>query len=639
VLIADDYSTAYNGIPDWWKVQHGLPLDDWWIWMDDDDGDGFNTAQEYARGSDPNHNDEFGLSFSQVIIPCRKHGFDTYVQTTPPRRYSRQTEKWWDYQPGSLNLAAGENATVIDRVTGEPTTTGDQLPPNTFLGWSCWPAPTPTATVRLGPVDVRQWAWVGGDPESYWPPQFEEWSDGSVSARGELFDEYTTDAFWATSCVALAAAPGVGGWAEAGWGEDVAGAVLVNGELAIRVEKAELKFNLDTARGEMDLAWVEVFTPKDQPENKVYSVRTWSVPGAQKEAVTNLNPLTYGLRVEGRYAIAIPSASLTQVQGLRTPAVGEFTPLTDPHADGRVFIDTTEEWAGTLLQPAQFDRQRVRLTATVDLMGIPPERCRIRWAVYDPDDPATNTWADTNEAYGGDNTGLAHEGGSHWFTSAQDAVVARGGAVPEADRTLGVLLATCDTALTVPSSGDVESTVILNLSDDGGDNFRVRAFAVFDDVAMIGGTSGGMTDDTSGTWTMWRKRVLVVDAMKTLDGLSTHYPADEQSLGYVQQIMHRAYANANPEHACYLDIAAVNGNLSMTVAGALDVYSTQSPNAFQWNNYLYDELHSASATHQDCEFHTIGAKAASVNNMISYEPCAMGGWCSSILRGKQPGIY
>ncbi len=173
--------------------------------------------------------------------------------------------------------------------------------------------------------------------------------------------------------------------------------------------------------------------------------------------------------------------------------------------------------------------------------------------------------------------------------------------MPEADRTLGVLIETCDTALTVPSSGDVESTVILNLSDDGGDNFRVRAFAVVDDVAMTG--------DTSGTWTMWRKRVLWVHSMQTEDGAGSFYPASPQpNLSQIQADLHTAYANANPEKACYLDIVAGPGEPPMPYRDHL--YTHNETGQFAWMGYAWTNLHLAagSSAHTPSWFNVIGVR-------------------------------
>jgi hypothetical protein len=53
VLIADNYSTLGDGIPDWWKVKHGFGLTDTSVAGADTDGDGYTNLQEYQCNTDP----------------------------------------------------------------------------------------------------------------------------------------------------------------------------------------------------------------------------------------------------------------------------------------------------------------------------------------------------------------------------------------------------------------------------------------------------------------------------------------------------------------------------------------------------------------------------------------------------------
>ena len=141
--------------------------------------------------------------------------------------------------------------------------------------------------------------------------------------------------------------------------------------------------------------------------------------------------------------------------------------------------------------------------------------------------------------------------------------------------------------------------VTLNLSDDGGDNYRVRAVLVVDGEPLGG--------DLGGTWTMWRKRKLCVDAMEKLDHSGIWYPSDEPTLADVQETVRTAFASPDPDHACYLDIVAVEGKLNMTVSGQLDCYSTEGIGAYQWNNYLHSEFHTLDTSHASAIFHVVGA--------------------------------
>jgi hypothetical protein len=58
----------------------------------------------------------------------------------------------------------------------------------------------------------------------------------------------------------------------------------------------------------------------------------------------------------------------------------------------------------------------------------------------------------------------------------------------------------------------------------------------------------------------------------------------------------------------------------MTAAGSLDVVSTSFPTAFQWNNYLHEELHATSSAHELGTFHAVGA-----NYLVAYFTNMVGG--------------
>ncbi len=54
VLIADNYSTVGDRIPDWWKVTYGFSLTDRTVAGADPDGDGLINLAEYLLGTNPN---------------------------------------------------------------------------------------------------------------------------------------------------------------------------------------------------------------------------------------------------------------------------------------------------------------------------------------------------------------------------------------------------------------------------------------------------------------------------------------------------------------------------------------------------------------------------------------------------------
>jgi hypothetical protein len=54
VLLADNYSTLDDGVPDWWKVTYAFSLTDTNMASADPDGDGMNNLMEFLFGTDPN---------------------------------------------------------------------------------------------------------------------------------------------------------------------------------------------------------------------------------------------------------------------------------------------------------------------------------------------------------------------------------------------------------------------------------------------------------------------------------------------------------------------------------------------------------------------------------------------------------
>jgi hypothetical protein len=72
VLIADNYSTLNDGIPDWWKVKYGFFLTDPSVAGGDPDGDGVNNLTEFLQGRDPTKGavaDTSGLVNLKVFTP------------------------------------------------------------------------------------------------------------------------------------------------------------------------------------------------------------------------------------------------------------------------------------------------------------------------------------------------------------------------------------------------------------------------------------------------------------------------------------------------------------------------------------------------------------------------------------------
>lgn len=162
--------------------------------------------------------------------------------------------------------------------------------------------------------------------------------------------------------------------------------------------------------------------------------------------------------------------------------------------------------------------------------------------------------------------------------------------------------------------------IFLNLSDRGGDNYRVRVSVVVDGKEMPGG-------DTGGLWTMWRKRYLEVHAMLSNGTWYNWYPSDDQSIEDLQAGMREAYANPDPEHACYLDIVVFDGRIDLPHLSPVHDSIIDGPLAYQWNRYLYTNLHAngQSPAHTPGFLQLVGVDAVKYRDPGSGEILYSGG--------------
>ena len=118
---------------------------------------------------------------------------------------------------------------------------------------------------------------------------------------------------------------------------------------------------------------------------------------------------------------AVPPCDIeiTAIDGLRSNSVGGFNAETNAAVGGRLFVDTDEtsgHGTGGLLNNPNGQRARLEVTACSSTgTGLPSHR--IRWQLFDPDDPA-GPIIDRGGPGGGDNTGKAFEAGSEWFEQA-----------------------------------------------------------------------------------------------------------------------------------------------------------------------------------------------------------------------------
>lgn len=192
------------------------------------------------------------------------------------------------------------------------------------------------------------------------------------------------------------------------------------------------------------------------------------------------------------------TVALTEIRGLRSAQVGNFALEPDPHAPGRVFVDTTDD--GAILGTP--DQQRLRLAVLVTPATLNPSAYEVRWELRDPDDPADLAEIDASPA-GGDNTGTPHERAPFWFVQADHAISAQVNRTPVDESTV---IGEARTAIT-SAGGNLVSSVYLRYGDDGGDNYRVRA------VVRLKTPGVDLDSDESGVLTVWRRRPLSVYAM------------------------------------------------------------------------------------------------------------------------------
>ncbi len=223
---------------------------------------------------------------------------------------------------------------------------------------------------------------------------------------------------------------------------------------------------------------------------------------------------------------SLVKTGLTKIVGMRANVLNDYGQENDPRKDGRLFTDTEDD--GTI--NASLDKQRIKITVKVDLKDAEGfteaelnDRVRVRWEVYDPDDPASHPDIDgkkvgdklEHDPNGGDNTGTRYEsapagagGQKHWFDRA-DHDLDGDPLNYEADKTkLLPKIGEAKTKITKVGEEYV-SSIHFYYSDDGGDNFRIRAVMV---AKTDKGDWGDVADDGSGMLTVWRKYTVITNA-------------------------------------------------------------------------------------------------------------------------------
>ena len=290
-------------------------------------------------------------------------------------------------------------------------------------------------------------------------------------------------------------------------------------DLIVKIGEAE--FELDHADAEGYLYTLSaskviagVFQVGNQRYIVYYDLKTQEVEKKTQPPDAAMEPETKA----GKKEVFIVSSHLESkaIKGYRAYVLNDFSQQEDPHKPGRLFIDTTEAWDGGRLDRDHYDKQRDKIKVT---LSLPPDTTdaqldrvyRVRWQVYDPDDPCQSKDIDKNGAVGGDNTGNPHEGAGHWFMPAGHEIVWRGQLDVDEQKNNKkkyVLLEQAETKISSVNNQYV-STVHFYFSDDGGDNYLIKVLLT---VPTRKGRQA-VCSDRSGELVVWRKRWVTVYAM------------------------------------------------------------------------------------------------------------------------------
>ncbi|PIW65296.1 MAG: hypothetical protein COW12_02465 [Candidatus Omnitrophica bacterium CG12_big_fil_rev_8_21_14_0_65_45_16] len=346
-----------------------------------------------------------------------------------------------------------------------------------------------------------------------------------------------------------------------------------------------------------------------------------------------------------RVTVHVLDLKLTEIKGLRRQAAGDFSQEPDPHADGRLFLDTQDD--GVINTSP--DVERVKLTVEVEPPEAPLGNVKVKWEVRDPDDPAAHADIDP-DAKGGDNTGTPHEGEPHYFMQAEHAMTDQ---IDRAAADETTVIGEAKTELT-RVGGKWTSTAYFHYTDDAGDNFVIDVFLVKGDAALT-------CHDQSGTLTTWRQREVHAYAMSkdnddnqvqavgaapgaftvcidpgangvsdtlvlTPDdgriGENVHAGADgtcdtaansganDFDPDAAQALFHRHYAEADPDHLPYIDFTVTQKQKDRT-------FRRELPLDDIWD-YMHN--HTDYAAHPEYRFSLIGLNAISTPPAMAMPP-------------------
>ncbi len=188
-----------DGYSDYDELTNGLSTNPF---SDDTDGDILPDAEEIAEGTNPAgndsnengipDNDELTLESESASTSLVKHGFDSFIPTTPPKKFLFQTVEWNPNYIGTVQpfdpdiTELGNRITVINRFTGGAVPFSTKWGTLDYYAVTVTGTPTPTSRTTAMPWNAPGWDPILGAPGTL---------VGAATASEVLSNENTTPFF------------------------------------------------------------------------------------------------------------------------------------------------------------------------------------------------------------------------------------------------------------------------------------------------------------------------------------------------------------------------------------------------------------------------------------------------------------
>jgi len=189
--------------------------------------------------------------------------------------------------------------------------------------------------------------------------------------------------------------------------------------------------------------------------------------------------------------LTVAGLDITEIKGLYDEDGDYEAGYTSDDGKGRVYSNRLSDDTKT----KENDKQYVEIEVQVEPTSLLNANSRIYWESEDPDDPSDNTTIDPLGAGGDDNTGKLEadpsDAANYPFTAATSTY---GVTAQTRTATFG---AVCGTAKTELDANGI-SKVRFHVTDNGGDNFKVKA------TLLVDGTTDSGCSDQTGIFTTWK---------------------------------------------------------------------------------------------------------------------------------------